>query len=184
MLAHNAHQVAARLAGIPAAVRSEVDPVFARQVQAVARTMRDKAPKFRTTLTNSVAVENRGPLDAIVKPGTAYAYYKEKGTKPGSVPRFFDPKAADLIAWLESKVSRATGEKRKPRRGTAKFTARELELRDRYEGLARHIRRRGTKAQPFVEPTAQEMAPIVARELRAAVLRGLAKPGPAAGSAP
>lgn len=181
MLTHNAHQVAARLRATPGAVQAAVEPVFLAQVQKVARVMRDKAPKFRTTLTNSVGVELRGPLAAVVKPNTAYAYYKEKGTKPGNVPRYFDPASADLVAWLESKVSRAIGEKRKPRRGTGKFTARELELRDRYEGLAWHIRHHGTKAQPFVEPTAIELAASVAQELRAAVLRGLqaANGGPA-----
>lgn len=178
MLTHNAHQVAARMRAMPGAAQSAVEPVFVAQVQRVAGLMREKAPKFRSTLTNSVGVERRGPLDAVVKPNTAWAFYKEKGTKPGKgVPRFSDPEAADLIAWLESKITsayRAAG-KSKPRRNTMAAVQRNLELRDRYEGLAWHIRHHGTKAQPYIEPTAVEMAAIVARELRAAIVSGLSR---------
>lgn len=47
--------------------------------------------------------------------------------------------------------------------------ARSNQLRDRYEALAWHVRHHGTKATPFVEPTAVEMAPKVASALRASV---------------
>jgi hypothetical protein len=46
-------------------------------------------------------------------------------------------------------------------------------LRDRYYGLAAHIRKHGGKAQPVVEPTAREMAAPVALALRQAVMAAM-----------
>ena len=65
-------------------------------------------------------------------------------------------------------------QKRAPRKGSRAFTAAMLSLRDRYEGLALHVRKHGVKAQPFVEPTAREMEPVVLARLNLAVRRVLA----------
>ena len=141
--------------------------------QDAARRMRQKAAKWRTALANSVHVSAPDAMTREVRPGMAYAPYVEDGIKPGGkgLPRFFDPASKSIVDWLQSKAFSGQGRARK---GTGRFTARELMLRDRYEGLAWHIRHKGVKAQPFVEPTAKEMEPVVLRRLDLAVRRVLA----------
>ena len=142
--------------------------------QLAARRMRQLAAKWRTTLTNSIAVSAPDAMTREIRPGVDYAVQVEDGIKPGGkgLPRFFDPASKSIVDWLESKAF--TGQAR-PRKGTGKFTAREQILRDRYEGLAWHIRHKGVKAQPFVEPTAKEMEPVMLRRIDLAVRRVLAK---------
>lgn len=56
----------------------------------------------------------------------------------------------------------------------------EKDLRSRYFGLFLHVRKFGIKAQPFVEPTAKEMEPVVLTRMNEAVRRVLAaRPGDA-----
>lgn len=169
---HNAGAVSAQLAAMPARVRDALVNEVSRQAQLVARKMREKAPKFISQLTNSIRVDVDGPLRQVIRPGVDYAETVEDGVKPGGrgLPRFFDPKAAPMQQWLAAKSF--AGLKR-VRKGTARFTARELELRDRYEGLAHHIRAKGTKAQPYVKPTADEMRQPVETALINAVARAL-----------
>lgn len=139
-----------------------------------ARLMRSKVATWRTLLLKSIAASKPEPMVREVRPGVAYAGAVNDGVKPGGkgLPRFFDPASASIVAWLQSKAFAGAGRARK---GTARFTARELELRDRYEGLALHIRHHGVKAQPFVKPTADEMEPVMLRRLDLAVRRVLAR---------
>lgn len=141
--------------------------------QMAARRMRRLAPKFRSTLTNSIYVIANDKLTREIAPGVAYAPYVEGGVKPGGkgLPRFFDPASKSIVDWLQSKAFSGAARVRK---GTGRFTARELMLRDRYEGLAWHVRRHGARAQPFVAPTAREMEPIVLSRMSLAVRRVLA----------
>ncbi|MDH4451363.1 MAG: HK97 gp10 family phage protein [Rhodoferax sp.] len=141
--------------------------------QLAARMMRAKAAKWRTTLTQSIDAHQVDDMTWEVKPGVDYAYYVENGVKPGGkgLPRFFDPASKSIVDWLQSKAFVGSPRVRK---GTARFTAQEQELRDRYEGLAWHIRHKGTKAQPFAAPTAREMEPVMLRRMNLAVRRVLA----------
>lgn len=160
----------------------EVGTELAALAQRTARTMQRLAPKSRSILRQSVAVHKTGELEYEIRPGVDSAYYVETGVKPGGkgLPRFFDPASASIVDWLKSKSpSKFMGpqtqyKKRAPRQGSRVFTAAMLALRDRYEGLAWHVRRHGVKAQPFVEPTAREMAPVVLDRLNLAVRRVLA----------
>jgi len=169
---HNSHVLAARYARraqrVEQATRDELDV----QAQKVARVMRARVAKFRSEVANSIHVAETGPMEKTIAPGSAHARYVEDGVKPGGkgLPRFFDPASADIVAWLRDKAF--AGVKR-ARKGSSAFQAVELALRDRYEGLAWHIRRHGVKAQPFVEPTAREMAGPVAQALRAATMAAL-----------
>lgn len=151
------------------AMASELDVL----AQLAARLMRKKAAKFRTELTNSIVASSPDPLTREIRPGSAHGWYVEHGVKPGGkgLPRFFDPASAGIVAWLESKAFFGAP---RVRLGTGRFSARELELRDRYEGLAWHVRHRGVKAQPFVEPTAREMEPLMLSRLDLAGRRVLA----------
>lgn len=150
--------------------------------QIAARTMRRLAAKSTSVLTNSITAEQTEPLAWEIKPGADYAWYVEKGVKPGGkgLPRFFDPASASIVSWLISHPRGGGFKARAPARGSKAFQALNLELRDRYEGLAWHVRHHGVKAQPFVEPTAQEMEGQMLRRMDLAVRRVLAaRPGDA-----
>jgi hypothetical protein len=169
---HNAHVIAARFARRAELVKSATHDAVTVQAQLVARELRRRVAKFRSEAANSIAVEELGPTEQQVIVGSDHAWYIEKGVKPGGkgLPRFFDPQSADIVAWLQTQL-RAGG--RTPAKGSKRFQSAELELRDRYEGLAWSIRHYGVKAQPFVEPTVQEMAGPVAVALRKAVMAAL-----------
>ncbi len=168
---HNAHVVAARFLARGPAVEASLEGELDVQAQLVARKMREEAPKFQTTLAGSVHVEKPSRMERLVAPGTDYAEAVHDGVKPGKgLPRYFDPEAVDIVRWLESKVRSGT---RRARRGSARFTAQELELRDRYQGLSWYVRHHGTKADPFVDRTHEAVAAGVVAGLKAAVARAL-----------
>lgn len=156
-------------ADLEAELGRELDVV----AQMAANKMRQRAPKWRSQLTNSIHVEAPEALVREVGPGVGYAEAVERGVKPGGkgLPRFFSPESADIVAWLQSK---AFAGQRRARRGSRAMQAAEMALRDRYEGLAWHVRHQGVKAQPFVEPTHREMGPIVLGRMDLAVRRVLA----------
>lgn len=142
--------------------------------QIAARRMRDRAAKWRSFLADSVGVSSPEPMVREIRPGVAYAEAVEEGVKPGKkgLPRYFDPASKGIVDWLQAKAFAGAGRVRKD---TKRFTARELELRDRYEGLAWSVRHKGIRAQPFVEPTAREMADLMPRRLDLAGRRVLAR---------
>lgn len=165
-------------------MESGVGDELARLAQETVRTMQRLAPKSRSTLQASIAATQTGELEWEIRPGAAHSYYVETGVKPGGkgLPRFFDPAGADIVGWLASHPRGGGFAGRAARRGSKVFQAAMLDLRDRYEGLAWHVRHHGVKAQPFVEPTAREMEPVVLARLDLAVRRVLAA-RPDAGSA-
>lgn len=168
---HNAHVIAARLGARGPAVQAAVESELDVQAQLVARRMREEAPKFQSGLTNSIHVEKTGPTERLVAPGTDYAQAVHDGVKPGKgLPRFFDPESVDIVRWLESKVR---GPAKRARKGSARFSAQELELRDRYQGLSWHVRLFGTEPNPFVDRTHEAKAASVVAGLKAAVARAL-----------
>ncbi len=141
--------------------------------QETAAMERQLAPKWHSILVNSIHVQRDGLTQWSVRPGAQHGLYQEQGRKPGKgLPRFFDPAAKGIVDWLQSKAFAGT---KRPRKGTKRFTARELELRDRYMGLSRHAKFKGLKATPFVEPTFNAMEPIVQQRCAAAAQRFLAK---------
>ena len=175
---HNAHAVAGKLLAAGPHVQAEVRGQMASIAQRIAATMRRRAPKFRTTLANSIRHEEQAAFDWLVRPHTDYADEVERGRKPGKhLPRFFDPASASIVAWLESRISnhaRRLNPKFRPGKlGSARRTAAELELRDRYMALSWHVKHHGLKAHPYVKPTADEWRPLVAPELALAVHRGV-----------
>lgn len=187
-ITHNAPQVARRLTGAAGHVQRELAAELKGLSERVAARMRVNAPKFRSTLTNSVVVDAVSPLELVVRPTAAYAINVEKGRKPGKgLPRFFDPASAAAVAWLESRIrgaSLAENPKFRPGRiGSKRRTAAEKELRDRYMAWSRHVKSRGIRAQPFVRPTADEFRPIVGPALQAALRRGLWAAGVGKGEA-
>lgn len=177
----NLHQITAALKQHGEDVEREVEGELDVLAQLAARYMRRLAAKSRTHLVNSIHVEKPDALTRDVRPGVGYAEWVEEGVKPGGkgLPAFFSPASADIVEWLKSHPSKGGRSfDRKARKFSRVFQAAMLDLRDRYEGLAWHIRDHGVKAQPFVAPTAKEMEPVVLSRLDLAVRRVLAaRPG-------
>jgi hypothetical protein len=181
-ITHNAHQIGMalhrRAAGLPAAVQGLLD----HWAERVAVRMKENAPKFQSTLTNSVRVRVEGAYSRFIGPTAAYAPWVERGRRPGKgLPRFFDPAAADAQAWLRAHVAdekRGINAKWKPgRMGSQRRMNEELELRNRYMAWSRSVKFHGIKAQPFVKPTADEMGPQVVAGMRAGLQAALGGQG-------
>ena len=167
------HVIRAAFEAHGAAMDAAMAEELQRLAQEAVRLMRRKAAKWRSHLVNSITPRQLGPLEWEIRPGVAYAAAVEDGVKPGKhLPRFFDPASADIVAWLESK---AFAGQKSPRKGSARFTAQELALRDRYQGLSWHVKHKGVKAQPYVRPTAEEMQRVMPARVALAVRRVLAQ---------
>lgn len=177
---HNAYQVAERLERVRENVRLELTSTLDRLAQEVALAMGRNVPKFQSHLWESIHVESTGEFRREIKPGMAYAGFVERGVRPGGkgLPRFDDPASADIVKWLENKAY--SGARANTR---LKRFYRDLDLRDRYEGLVWSVRKFGTKAQPFVKPTREQMAGRVFRGIRDAMERGLQGGKPAGAAA-
>lgn len=175
------YQVVFALREHGADVESELSGELDKLAMEVATRMRTLAPKFQNVLRNSIQVSAPDEMTREIGPNAPYAEAVEFGVKPGGkgLPRFFDPASVSIVEWLQRQ---AFGGAHKPRKASKALQAAELALRDRYEGLAWHIRHKGVRAQPFAEPTAREMEPVVLTRLGDAVRRVLAA-RPDAGSA-
>lgn len=110
----------------------------------LAADLKRAAPKSLSTLTNAIRAKVISPLHMQVVIGTNYARQVSEGTRPG-----YMPPPQNLLAW----VRRRSGIRKLARRGSPKRASQERELRDRAWGLALHIRRHGTKPNPYVENT-------------------------------
>lgn len=160
------------LLAIPTGLEQQASGGLDELAQRTGAAMREKAPKFRTRLANSVNVFRPGPLVREVRPTVAQAPIVEEGVKPGGkgLPRYFDPRNAAILDWLRSKAFAGA---RTPRLGSVRRQTMELELRDRYHGLAWHIRHKGTKAQPYVGPAFDLVQPLVQPTMDAALARAI-----------
>jgi hypothetical protein len=178
----NAPQVAAKLlrAGeqVRIALTGELDDLGSR----IAAEMRRRAPTFRSTLANSIAVRSEDALVRFVSPGVDYALWVEKGRKPGKgLPRLTDVSAASAKAWLEAMLvagrRKANPKYRRAREGSRRRGVEDQELVDAYMAWSRAVKFRGIKARPFVAPTAAAFRGVVPQSLADAVRRGVQRAG-------
>ncbi|HYE71574.1 MAG TPA: hypothetical protein VD932_08645 [Aquabacterium sp.] len=172
-------RVLAAMRQTPADFEREMVGELDASAQLLARRMTARVRRFRSFLGNSVHVRSPEPLVREIGPGMEYALPQEEGVKAGGkgLPKFSDPAAADIVAWLRF---RAFSGQRSARRNSMAAVRQDLELRDRYEGLAWHIRHKGVKPGPFVKPAFDELAPAIEQRLRAAGERALQRAGSAA----
>lgn len=176
------HQVVFALRAHGQDVERVIGDELAVLAQMAVRTMRRLAAKGATSaLVKSIKADKVDALAYEIGPHVDYAPFVEDGVKAGGkgLPRFFDPASKSVVEWLQRT---AFGGQHKAGMATRALQSAETELRDRYEGLAWHIRHFGVKAKPFVAPTALEMEPLVLARLDLAVRRVLAA-RPDAGSA-
>lgn len=181
--ASNARQIAFALREHGQDVEKAVGDELAVVAQMAVRKMRELAAKGPTSsLVNSIKADKVGDMAYEIGPHVAHAPPVEDGVKPGGkgLPRFFDPASKSIVEWLQRTAF--TG-RHKPGMATRALQGFETELRDRYEGLAWHIRHFGVKAQPFVAPTADAMETIMLSRLDLAVRRALGARGRVGGAA-
>lgn len=148
----------AALAGFPQALEAGLTPKLDRAGEEVAREMKRAAPKAFSTLTNSIRTERDSALVRWVGPGVNHALMVEQGTGPAAGQSPYFPNPLKLAPWLRQHAGRSVGG---TKAGTAARRTLEQVLRDRTWALARHIATFGTRAQPFVAPTAEKMQPRV-----------------------
>lgn len=183
---HNAGTVAVAIRGQGNRIYGALAGELRTLAERVAASMRLASPKFRSLLANSVRFQEVSVFEWFIGPHTDYARWVEEGRKPGKgLPRFSDPAAASIVAWLEGRIHDSKlafsgplqrGQKAyrgRPRKNTMAAVRANLELRDRYMALSRYVRHHGIKAQPFVADTAAEYREIVPRAIDAAVRRAL-----------
>lgn len=154
---------------------------LSKLAQEAVNFMRMQAPKWRSTLTNSIRADKVSDHEWSIGPGVDYGRAVEEGRGPGKgLPRWSDPAAADIVAWLTTKVFVG---RRRARRTSMKAVNENLELRDRYQGLAWHVRHKGIKAHPFAAPTLDMMERAFPARLELAARRYLASQQAGGGAA-
>lgn len=153
----NAGQLAKALRADAAGALRAVDDALHAGAARVAREARNRAPKGRSTLTNSTT-QARSTLNdeiSIARLGIArfqvvaqarYAVYVEDGAGPGGWPPM-----ASILDWMQ----------------VHRITPREPGMSQ--ESLARLIQltihRRGTPAQPFMQPALEDTIPVIEAEI-------------------
>lgn len=172
MATTNAREVTVALRADGEGLLNALVDEWARLAQEAVNFMRRAAPKWRSTLTNSIRADKVSAYEWDIGPGVTYAPAVEEGRGPGKgLPRWNDPAAADIVAWLSTKVFAG---RRRARRTSMKAVHENLELRDRYQGLAWHVRHKGIKAHPFAAPTLAMMERTFPARLELAARRFLA----------
>lgn len=172
MATTNIRQVTIALRSEGEGLLNAVVDELARLAQEAVNFMRMQAPKWRSTLTNSIRADKVSDHEWSIGPGVDYGRAVEEGRGPGKgLPRWSDPAAADIVAWLTTKVFVG---RRRARRTSMKAVNENLELRDRYQGLAWHVRHKGIKAHPFAAPTLDMMERAFPARLELAARRYLA----------
>ena len=181
MVTTNIRQVTIALRSEGEGLLNAVVDELARLAQEAVNFMRMQAPKWRSTLTNSIRADKVSDHEWSIGPGVDYGRAVEEGRGPGKgLPRWSDPAAADIVAWLTTKVFVG---RRRARRTSMKAVHENLELRDRYQGLAWHVRHKGIKAHPFAAPTLEMMERTFPARLELAARRYLASAQPPGGTA-
>lgn len=181
MVTTNIRQVTIALRSEGEGLLNAVVDELARLAQEAVNFMRMQAPKWRSTLTNSIRADKVSDHEWSIGPGVDYGRAVEEGRGPGKgLPRWSDPAAADIVAWLTTKVFVG---RRRARRTSMKAVNENLELRDRYQGLAWHVRHKGIKAHPFAAPTLDMMERAFPARLELAARRYLASQQAGGGAA-
>ena len=181
MVTTNIRQVTIALRSEGEGLLNAVVDELARLAQEAVNFMRMQAPKWRSTLTNSIRADKVSDHEWSIGPGVDYGRAVEEGRGPGKgLPRWSDPAAADIVAWLTTKVFAG---RRRAKRTSMNAVNENLELRDRYQGLAWHVRHKGIKAHPFAAPTLDMMERAFPARLELAARRYLASQQAGGGAA-
>lgn len=157
----DADRAIAAFAKAPEVMRRHVDGGLEEAAQYVAREAKRRAPKFQSTLTNSIRAERvtEGLRPDVLawqaRTGVNYARYVEEGIGP----MLNDPPGVSngLLEWLKAKFSPES----------------EKALQDIYWAVAFAIQRRGIKPRPYMAPAMQASEARVRQVLRQSVHAGI-----------
>jgi hypothetical protein len=139
------------LKGADARVRLALVRTLDRVALEAQREMSRRAPKAFSQLARSITIERPSELERRIAPSVNYGLYVEQGTGPAAGrPRYW-PNVHNLAEWVKL---RFRVQFRNTRKGSAARQSQLEEWRDATYRLARVIYLRGTRAQPFVAPTA------------------------------
>ncbi|ORF03595.1 hypothetical protein BGI05_05215 [Snodgrassella alvi] len=127
---------------------SGLDRAAMTMVQAARDKLRENDSIALTTLLNSIYPERPNVFERDIYPHVGYAYYVEKGTKPG-----YYPPIHPLIDWFRARGS-------------------EDPESDAHR-LKKHIYRAGTRAHPFWQPAYEKVAPKLQDIIEDYVVLGL-----------
>lgn len=122
----------AAFARAPEGMERSIERFLSRGAEEVARTAKQNAPKAFSNLLNSIRAERVSALQYQVVEGVNYGRAVEEGTQPHF------PNRDALLPWVE-RVLGVSGK----------------EARDKSFLIARAISRRGTPAQPYMQPAAE-----------------------------
>lgn len=154
---------------------------LSKLAQEAVNFMRMQAPKWRSRLVNTMRADKVSADEWHIGHGADYGQAVEEGRAPGKgLPRWTDPASRDIVHWLRTKVFAG---RRRAKRTSMKAVNENLELRDRYQGLAWHVRHKGIKPHPFAAPTLEMMERTFPARLELAARRYLASAQPPGGAA-
>ena len=145
---HNTDEVVRAFTKAPGVMMKAIDRKLERGALEVAREARINAPKARSLLTNSIRSSRVRLGEYLVSPGVAYAAPVEEGTRGGGWPS-----KQVLAVWM---------------------SAHGIDESLNYV-IARAIARKGTRAQPFMEPALESKTSRVMDLVRQGVDEGLKK---------
>lgn len=151
----------------PAVMNRTLSRYLDRAAQEVTDEARRKAAEHDNygALKQSIKFYKRGDLERLVAPSVNYARMVEQGTKAG-----YWPNIGALMDWINTPGRRGF---RLAKAGSKKRLSQAMELRERAGGLARFIHAHGTKAHPFMAPTAEKMESRVHQLLREGAAAGV-----------
>ena len=138
------------LSRAPGAIERYVEPKLSRGAKEIEAEAMRRAPKAMSGLWTSFHNERLGPLHYRVSQGRNYGRMVEEGTRPHF------PNPDNLQPWVELVLG-----------------VRGKDARDKAFLIARAIARRGTRAQPYMGPAAQNKAARVRDLVLAGVDEGL-----------
>ena len=151
---HNYRDAAVRMAARASQLPEAIDRLAWRKAIEISRKARELAPKARGELTRSIIPERLGPGRFRVTAGTDYAAVVELGGRPGGWPSM-----RAIIEWMRVRNIQPAGPHVRDERDLA-FV------------LRRAIARRGTPAQPYLKPAADELWPPLGEQIAQLMARG------------
>ncbi len=127
---------------LPGDIRRWLKSALHRAAIETTNTAREETPRAFAELANSIRSEQTDALQYTVFSDVDYAAYVEHSTKLGGKL----PPVSHLQRWLRTKNIRSHSG---------------MDKRDLAWAIARGIQRRGMRAHPYMQPTAEKMEPRI-----------------------
>ncbi|MCW7553653.1 HK97 gp10 family phage protein [Endozoicomonas gorgoniicola] len=142
----------------PGTLFNQLKRMVTRGGSEAARELKRSAPKAHSTLVNSIRSIRDADLSAIAAPNTDYAQFVNDGTGSGGAPSL-----QAIKDWIRVKGITPNNPNH--------------DLDDLAYMISRSIARKGTRAQPFVDNTADKLTPRINQLMQQAVRNSLAEVG-------